>query len=96
MDNSVLVRWRSCDAVMALQALSQYAKRDASFVPTGSAQTQRWHATVDGHDFELLLTGPKFWDTRGGKGGGGAVDLAMYLLGLDFKRAVRVLTERLG
>ena len=96
MDKSVLTRWQSCDAVIALQALSEHAKADASFVPSGSALTMRWHATAGGHDYELLLTGPKFWDTREGKGGGGAVDLAMHLLGLDFKRAVRVLAQRLG
>ncbi len=96
MDKSDLTRWRSYDAVTAVLALAEHAKRDASFVPTGSAQTQRWHVSVGGHDFELLLTGPKFWDTRGRQGGGGAVDLAMHLLGLDFKGAVRVLAERLG
>jgi hypothetical protein len=50
--------------------------------------TTRWHATVGGHDFEILCTGPKFWDGRAVRGGGGAIDLAMHLFGVDFKDAV--------
>jgi hypothetical protein len=42
-------------------------------------------------EFELLLTGPKFWDTRMEVGGGGAIDLACHLAGCSFKAAVRLL-----
>ncbi len=94
MDNSALERWRSLDAVSVLQVIAEHAKRDASFVPAKLASTERWHASVDGQDFELLLTGPKFWDTRENIGGGGAVDLAMHLTRLKFKAAVRLLAER--
>ncbi|MBZ3343388.1 hypothetical protein IPR00_22095, partial [Xanthomonas perforans] len=38
---------------------------------------------------ELLATGPKWYDTRAEKGGGGAIDLAMHLLRLDFVSAVK-------
>lgn len=34
------------------------------------------------------MRGPKFYDTRQKRGGGGAIDLAMYVYGLDFKAAV--------
>jgi hypothetical protein len=44
-----------------------------------------------GADFELLVTGLKWFDARAGKGGGGAVDLCMHLLGLDFVAAVKLL-----
>jgi hypothetical protein len=94
VDNSSLERWRSLDAVRVLQVIADHAKRDASFVPAKAANTQRWHASVSGQDFELLLTGPKFWDTRENVGGGGAVDLAMHVTRLKFKAAVRLLTER--
>ena len=94
VDNSALERWRSLDAVGVLLAIADHAKRDASFVPAKAAHTQRWHASVGGQDFELLLTGPKFWDTRGNVGGGGAVDLAMHLARLKFKEAVRLLADR--
>ena len=50
----------------------------------------------DHGDFEILTTGPKWYDTRARKGGGGAIDLAMHVLGLSFVDAVRRLTEQAG
>lgn len=74
-----------------LEALADHAKRDPTYVPVKTRQSSRWHANVNGRDFELLLTGPKFWNTRGAVGGGGAIDLAIHLAGVDFKGAVRLL-----
>jgi len=51
---------------------------------------------VDGRDFELLTTGLKWFDTRANVGGGGSIDLAMHLLQLDFKQAVRKLRRPLA
>ena len=45
-------------------ALADYAKKDVSFIPVKDAGTERWHTTVRGREFELLLTGTKFFDTR--------------------------------
>ena len=45
-------------------------------------------------EFEILTTGLKWYDTRAKKGGGGAIDLAMHVLGLSFVDAVKLLTER--
>lgn len=87
MDNFTLERWRSLDAARVLAALAEHAKLDAAYVPATSTLSTRWHATVGGQDFELLLTGPKFWDTRNATGGGGAVDLVMHLERLSFKKA---------
>lgn len=86
---SSLVRWRALDAVCVLEAVADYAKRDETYAPTKDSTSTRWHATVLGHDFELLLTGPKFWDTRANTGGGGAVDMVMHLARCDFREAVR-------
>ena len=44
-----------------------------------------------GSDWELLLSGPKWFDTRASKGGGGAVDLVMHLWGVPFKKAAEML-----
>lgn len=93
MDNCELVRWRSLDASYVLIALALHAKRDASYEPVKDKRSVRWHANVDGQEFELLLTGPKYWDTRSGVGGGGAIDLMMHLTGVDFKGAIRRLKE---
>lgn len=87
MDNSSLGRWRELDAVTALMALADHAKADRTYTPVKSPKTSRWHVSCGGHDFELLLTGPKFWDTRSETGGGGAIDLAMHLHCCSFKEA---------
>lgn len=94
VDNLDLERWRTMDAAEALLALADYAKRDPSFTPRGSNTTTRWNVSVGGKDHELLCSGPKFFDTRASKGGGGAVDLVMHLFDLPFKRAVRTLREK--
>ena len=94
VDNSDLERWRSLDAAAALNALADYAKEDASYVPRLSTKSTRWHVSVAGIDYEILCTGPKFWDTRAERGGGGAVDLVMHLFGLNFKHAVAMLKDR--
>lgn len=96
IDEAELVRWRALDASVALVALAQFAKRDASFDPIKNSCTTRWHCRAEGRDFELLLSGTKFFDTRAEKGGGGAIDLTMHLLGVDFKAAVHVLRRTLG
>ena len=91
VDHSSLARWRSLEATAVLRALADYAKRDVTFRPVKDRATSRWHACVRGYEFELLLTGPKFWDTRDKRGGGGAVDLVMHLVRVDFRQAVELL-----
>jgi hypothetical protein len=94
VDNARLERWRSLDARHVLDLVADFVKDDTSFQPSKTPHTARVHVSAAGHDWELLLTGPKFWDTRAAKGGGGAVDLAMHLFDLPFKKAVRLLQER--
>lgn len=91
---SELQRWRQVPAVIAIAALATYAKRDITFVPTKSVGTARWHATVDSREFELLLNGPKFYDTRAKVGGGGAINLAIHLHRLSFIDAIALLRKR--
>lgn len=94
VDSGDIGRWRSLDAAVALMALADHAKRDPTFEPIKDRATTRWHANVHGRDFELLLTGPKFFDTRAETGGGGAIDLAMHLLRADFKSATGALRRK--
>lgn len=89
-----LIRLRHISAAEALQALATHAKRDITFQPTKSNLTQRWHVNVEGREFELLLNGPKFFDTQTNSGGGGAIDLAIYLYGLSFSEAMQLLRQR--
>ncbi len=94
VDNASLLRWRSLDSVVVLLALADFAKQDNTYVPEKAAGSTRWHASVLGRDFELLLTGPKFWNTRERVGGGGAVDLSIHLTGFNFVKATALLSER--
>jgi hypothetical protein len=94
VDNLNLSRWRSLDARAALCALADHVREDRTYRPIGAAGTERLYVSAAGHDWELLVNGPKFFDTRAGHGGGGAVDLAMHLFGLPFKGAVSLLRER--
>ena len=90
---SKLDHWRTLDAVQVLSSLAEHAKSDVTFVARKDPATSRWHSSVDGRDFELLFTGPKFWDCRANAGGGGAVDLVMHLKGIDFKAATALLNQ---
>lgn len=89
-----LTRWRSLDASVVLVQLADHAKRDSTFNPLKDKQTTRWHASVGAAEFEFLLTGPKYFDTRASAGGGGAIDFAMHLLGVNFQSAANSLRKR--
>jgi hypothetical protein len=56
-------------------------------------QSVGWHVEAMGRYFELLTTGPKWFDIRANRGGGGAVDLTMHVMGINFKRAIVKLRE---
>ena len=94
VDNITLARWREMDAIVGLRFFADHIKQDHSYHPTTSRQTSRWHVHVAGCDWEMLCTGPKFWDTRSECGGGGAIDMIMHLYRLSFKAAVALLKEK--
>jgi hypothetical protein len=94
VDNFTLATWRSLDAALVLEVVSDYAKRDIDYTPRRNIRSTRWQVTAGGQDYEILCTGPKFLDTRAKLGGGGAVDLVMHLFRLDFKHAVSLLREK--
>lgn len=73
----------------ALDALALHWKIDPDYLPVKDKTTTRLNVAVGSAVVELLATGPKWYDTRAKKGGGGAVDLAMHLLRLDFVAAVK-------
>ena len=85
----LLEELRVMPVVAALDALGLYWKHDPDFVPVKDKSTVRLNVALGGGGVELLATGPKWYDTRAAKGGGGAVDLAMHLLRLDFVTAVK-------
>ena len=88
-----LLRWRELDACSVLPRICTYATVDATFLPVKNSASRRWNVVAAGKHFELVATGPKFFDTRCRRGGCGAVDLAMHLHSLAFGAAVALLRE---
>jgi hypothetical protein len=88
-----LARLRDLPSEAALAGLAITMKADPTFQPIKDARSRRWHVRTANGEFEILTTGFKWYDTRAGKGGGGAIDLAMHVLGLSFVDAVKRLIE---
>jgi hypothetical protein len=93
VDNLELERLRALAALDVLRLLAEHTKLDQDFVPVRATRTCRVHVSANGADWELLVDGTRFFDTRARKGGGGAVDLVMHLWQVPFKRAVKMLKE---
>ena len=91
-DPVTLTRLRALPAESALPRLALELKVDGTYLPIKDPGSRRWQVRTARGDFEILTTGPKWYDTRARKGGGGAIDLTMHLLGFGFVAAVRHLT----
>lgn len=63
-DPVLLERLRNLDCARVLAVLDGYFKQDRTFVPVKNKSTQRWHCHTVRGDFELLITGSKWFDTR--------------------------------
>jgi hypothetical protein len=88
-DAALLDDLRSMPVTEALDRLGVHWKLDPDFVPVKNPATRRLHVSVGSGVTELLVTDPKWYDTRAQRGGGGAIDLAMHLLRLSFVDAVK-------
>ena len=88
-----LAAMQAMDAKVVLLKFADHAKIDPSFEAISSKHTSRWHARAGSREFELLLNGPKFYDTRQKRGGGGGIDLLMHLFQIDFKQAAERLSK---
>jgi hypothetical protein len=91
---ATLTALRQMPSEDALVLLATYCKPDPAYVPVKDSRSRRWHGRTTCREFELLTTGPKWWDSRAGKGGGGAIDLTMHLVQLPFVDAVKLLIKR--
>lgn len=79
VDNAKSERLRCLPALNCLQALVAHWKVDRTYVPRLATGTQRIHVSAAGRDWELLVEGERFYDTRAQAGGGGAIDLVIHL-----------------
>lgn len=91
---ATLTRLREIPASDTLAMLASHVKLDPTYTPVKTDQSCRWHASTERGDFEILTTGVKWYDTRAGRGGGGAIDLAMHVLGVSFVDAVKRLASQ--
>lgn len=91
---ATLTRLREMPGGDALALLATNVKLDPTYLPVKDDHSRRWHVCTARGEFEILTTGPKWYDTRARAGGGGAIDLAMHVLGLSFVDAVKRLTAR--
>ena len=96
--NEQLVKVRALSLLRILDRLKAdgtlFWRRDVNFVPEKDSGTMRLFISVpSGFAWEILVTGLKWYDNRAGKGGGGGIDLVMYLLNLDFVTAVTLLLK---
>lgn len=64
VDNFTLDRLRHVSTLTYLATLGAYVKVDRDYVPTSAKSTRRMHVSVAGYDWELLVDGVKFYDTR--------------------------------
>ncbi|CAE6960042.1 hypothetical protein [Paraburkholderia domus] len=92
-DTVVLAELRQIPASKALGRLAIVAKADPSYTPLKNTGSRRWHVRTTRGEFEIITTGVQWYDTRARTGGGGAIDLAMHILGLSFVGAVRRLRD---
>lgn len=88
-DDARIEHLRQVPVLAVLDALGLHWKRDVTFQPVKDKATVRVHVSLGGGVVELLATGAKWYDVRANQGGGGAIDLAMHLLRLDFVAAVK-------
>ncbi len=93
---ATLTRLREMPAGDALTLVAIHVKADPTYLPVKSCHSRRWHVHTRRGEFEILTIGPKWYDTRARQGGGGAIDLAMHVLGLSFVAAVKHLTNERG
>ncbi len=87
---------RATPLTEALELLGYHVQLDRDYRPRSCADTVRVIAEATNRPlvFELLITGPKWWDLRAGMGGGGAIDLVMHVESMPYRNAVRALRRR--
>ena len=96
--NEQLVQVRALPLLAILDRLKAdgtlFWRRDMDFAPEKDNRTMRLFISApSGSAWEILITDLKWYDSRAGKGGGGGIDLVMYLLGVDFVTTVTLLLE---
>ena len=86
-------RVRNLKLVDVLNALCTYCSQDRTYEPKKNPDSKVFIVEVNGKRFNnLLITGDRWFDLETKKGGGGAIDLVMYLRQISFLQAVKLLS----
>ena len=91
-DENMLAGLRQLPSEHVLRQVATHLKPDPTYVSRKNLGSRRWHVLTERGDFEILTTASLWYDTRE-KRGGGAIDLAMHLLGVSFVEAVHRLSD---
>jgi len=92
-DDELITRFRVMTVEKAAQVLGLYCKKDAHYESTTHRNSKCYHISKDGEVFEIIVTQLKWFSTRRGVGGGGAIDLTMHIYGEPFKAALNRLIK---
>jgi len=91
-DEKLLGALRRLPSEHVLRQVATHLKPDPTYVSRKNLGSRRWHVLTERGNFEILTTASLWYDTRE-KRGGGAIDLAMHLLGVSFVDAVQRLSD---
>lgn len=76
-----------------LTELCTYCSQDRTYEPKKNPDSKVFVIEINGRRFNnLLITGERWFDLDT-KNGGGAIDLIMYLRGISFVQAVKLLSS---
>lgn len=93
---------RSVPLLKLMGHICTFVNEDRDYHPLDSSRrSRRFQVNCQKRDFRLIVTGEKWVDEliprdSDGRGGGGAIDLASHLTGLNFVQAVRVCLEAIN
>lgn len=92
----LLEKIRGFSLLSTFEFLNLYWKVDVGFSPVKDPRTKLVHVSVGDRVFSLLITGNKWFDSISEVGDGGAIDLTMHLLNIDFVSVVKLLNQNLS
>ena len=85
---------RRLKLITVLNALCTYCSQDKTYEPKKNPESKVFVIEVNGMRYNnLLITGDRWYDLEAKKGGGGAIDLTMYLRKISFVQAVKLLSS---
>jgi hypothetical protein len=87
-NSAEVARLRAMTVDVALKLLGLSSKVDPDYRSYKNSKSKRLIISVDSKVVELIVTGEKWYDVSAKRGGGGAIDLTMYLYGEPFAKAV--------